>query len=152
MGNPVMMAVSVGSTLLSAKLQRDAYEAEAQASKEQGEMAQIEAEQQENVRRGQLLQMMSALNASEASRGLTVATGGTGSALRESEKKFAEADISSIKLMGLSKRRQYSLGAKQAKLSGQASVLSGITSAGSTYRRYKIDKGDWKIKGQSGTN
>jgi hypothetical protein len=146
MGNPALMAISVGTTLYSAKLQKDAYEEEAQANREQAEMAKIEADQQENTRRNQLLQMMSALNVSEAGRGLGIGSGGTSVALRQSEKKFAEADISSIKLMGLSKRRQYGFGARQASLSGKAGMLSGVSSAGSTYRRYKIDKGDWKIR------
>lgn len=146
MGNPaVMMAMSVGTQLLGAKLQRDAYEDEAQANAEQADMAKIEADQQENVRRNDLLQIMSALNVSEAGRGLSVSSGGTGSALRENEKKFADADISSIKLMGLSKRRQYRLAGSSAKTSGQAAILSGVSSAGSSYRRYKIDKSDWKV-------
>jgi len=146
MGNPaVMMAISVGTQLVGAKLQKDAYEAEVQSNAEQAEMAKIEADQQENVRRNDLLQIMSALNVSEAGRGLTVSSGGTGSALRESEKKFADADISSIKLMGLSNRRKFTLAGTSAKRSGQAAVLTGVTSAGASYRRYKIDKGDWKV-------
>ena len=90
MGQPVMMAVSVGTTLLSAKMQKDAYEMEAQQNEEQAEMAKIEADQQANVRRNQLLQMLSSLNVSESSRGLDIGSGGTSSALRGSEKKMAD--------------------------------------------------------------
>ena len=66
MGQGAMMAVSVGTTLLSAKMQKDAYEMEAQQNEEQAEMAKIEADQQANVRRNQLLQMLSSLNVSDA--------------------------------------------------------------------------------------
>tara|TARA_X000001382_G_C3169667_1_gene179050 strand:- start:848 stop:1294 length:447 start_codon:yes stop_codon:yes gene_type:complete len=141
MGNPaVMMAISVGSTLMSAKLQRDAYEAEAEANEEQAQMAGIEADQQENARRNQLLGILSALNVSESSRGLSIGQGGSSSALKENEKKFADADISSIKLMGLSKKRQFRLSADSARLSGKASIVSGLTSAGTSYYDYKSSK------------
>lgn len=132
-----MIALSVGSTLLAAKMQRDAYEMEAEQQKEQAEVAEMQAEQQTNARRGQLLQIMSALNVSESSRGLSVGTGGTSKALRENETNLAKADLSSIKLMGLSKRRQYGLGAEQSRLAGKASLISGAASAGSEYGSYK---------------
>ena len=80
MGQGAMMAVSVGTTLLSAKMQKDAYEMEAQQNEEQAEMAKIEADQQANVRRNQLLQMLSSLNVSESIRGLDIGSGGTSSA------------------------------------------------------------------------
>ena len=137
MGQGAMMAVSVGTTLLSAKMQKDAYEMEAQQNEEQAEMAKIEADQQANVRRNQLLQMLSSLNVSESSRGLDIGSGGTSSALRGSEKKMADADLSSIKLMGLSKRRQFQLGAKQSKLSGKGALISGLGDAGGEYMSYR---------------
>lgn len=137
MGNPALMAISVGSTLLSAKMQRDAYEMEAQANREQAEMAEIEAEQQANSRRNQLLQVMAALNVSEAGRGTSMGEGGSSKALRLGEKKYADADLSSIKLMGLSKKRQYGLGASQSRLGGKAAVISGVASAGGEYATYR---------------
>lgn len=138
MGNPaVMMAFSVGSTLLSAKLQRDAYEAEAQANEEQAEMATMQADQQHNARRGQFLQIMSALNVSESSRGISIGVGGSSKALRENELNLAKADLSSIKLMGLSNSRQFRMGASSSRLSGKASVLSGLSSASGEYMSYR---------------
>ena len=131
------MFISVASTLVGAKMQRDAYEMEAQQNEEQANMAQIEAEQQTNARRNQLLQVMSALNVSESSRGVTVAQGGSGSALRENEQTLAKADLSSIKLMGLSKKRQFRLGASQSRLGGKAAVISGVASAGGEYATYR---------------
>tara|TARA_Y100001938_G_C8057368_1_gene415214 strand:+ start:333 stop:779 length:447 start_codon:yes stop_codon:yes gene_type:complete len=131
------MFISVASTLVGAKMQRDAYEMEAQANEEQANMAELEAEQQANSRRNQLLQVMSAMNASEASRGLTVGEGGTSEAFKQNEKKMAQSDLSSIKLMGLSKRRQYSLGAGQSRLAGKASVISGLASAGGEYATFR---------------
>ena len=50
MGQGAMFAFSVGSTLLAAKMQRDAYEMEAQQNEENAEMAKIESDQQENSR------------------------------------------------------------------------------------------------------
>lgn len=137
MGQGAMFAFSVGSTLLSAKLQRDAYEAEAQANEEQAEMATMQADQQHNARRGQFLQIMSALNVSESSRGLSIGVGGSSKALRENETNLAKADLSSIKLMGLSNSRQFKMGASSSRLSGKASVFSGLSSAGGQYMSYK---------------
>ena len=138
MGNPaVMMAFSVGSTLLAAKMQRDAYEAEAQANEEQAEMATMEADQQHNARRQQFLQIMSALNVSESSRGLSIGTGGSSKALRENELNLAKSDLSSIRVMGFNKTRQFKLGANQSRLSGKSSVLSGLASAGGEYMTYR---------------
>ena len=131
------MFISVASTLVGAKMQRDAYEMEAQQQEEQAQMAEIEAEQQANSRRNQLLQVMSALNVSESSRGVSVGQGGTSSALKENEQRMAKSDLSSIKLMGLSKRRQYRLGADQSKLAGKAAIISGVANAGSQYGSYK---------------
>ncbi|OUU63405.1 MAG: hypothetical protein CBC24_09215 [Candidatus Pelagibacter sp. TMED64] len=145
MGQGAMLAFSVGSTLMSAKMQKDAYEMEAQQNEENAELAKIEMEQQENARRDQLLNVLSSLSSDEGSRGLAIGSGGTAQALRSSEKRMADADLSSIRLMGLSKRRQFQLGAKQSQIAGRGSILSGATSAGTTYRRYKINKGDWKI-------
>tara|TARA_B100001250_G_C19799600_1_gene790363 strand:- start:1354 stop:1794 length:441 start_codon:yes stop_codon:yes gene_type:complete len=142
MGNPaVMMAISVGTTLYSAKLKKDAYEAEAQANAEQADMAKIEADQQENSRRNQLLGIMSALNVSESSRGLSVGQGGTSSALKESEKKFADADISSIKLMGLSNRRKFTLAGASAKKSGKAALIGGMSSGYGIGYDYRTGRG-----------
>ena len=59
MGQGAMLAFSVGSTLMSAKMQKDAYEMEAQQNEENAELAKIEMEQQENARRDQLLNVLS---------------------------------------------------------------------------------------------
>ena len=147
MGQAVMMAVSVGSSLMAAKTQRDAYELEAEANEQNAELAGIEMEQQENASRNDLINIISSLNVGEASRGVSVKTGGSSGALRMSEQKMADSDLSSIRLMGLSKARQFRLGSKQARLSGTASMLGGASSSALTYRRYKIDKGDWGLKG-----
>ena len=145
MGQGMMMAFSIGSTLLAAKMQRDAYEIEAQQNEENAEMAKMQADQQENSRRSQLLQIMSALNVSESSRGLSIGTGGSSKALRENEINLAKADLSSIKLMGLSKARQFKMGASASRTSGKAAMLGAGTQVATSYRRYKIDKGDWKV-------
>ena len=136
MGSPAIF-ISVASTLVGAKMQRDAYEMEAQANEEQANMAELEAEQQAGARRNQFLQMMSSLNVSEAGRGGSISQGGSSKALRESEKNYLSSDLSSIKLMGMNKSRQYRLGASQSRLSGKASVLSGLSSAGGEYMSYK---------------
>jgi len=131
------MFISVASTLVSAKMQRDAYEMEAQANEEQANMAELEAEQQSGARRNQFLQMMSALNVSEGSRGISVGQGGSSKALQENEKKYLASDLSSIKLMGMNKSRQYKIGASQSRLSGKAALISGVASAGGEYQSYK---------------
>jgi len=83
------------------------------------------------------LQIMSALNVSESSRGLSIGVGGSSKALRENETNIAKADLNSIKLMGLSNSRKFRIGASQSRLSGKASVLSGLASAGGEYGTYR---------------
>lgn len=145
MGQGAMFAFSVGTALLGAKLQRDAYEAEAEQNEENAQMAEIQSDQQENARKQQLLNILASLNVSESSRGLSVRTGGTSNALRQNEMSLAKADLSSIKLMGLSNARRFRMGAKSSRLSGKATMLGAGTQVGTSYRRYKIDKGDWKV-------
>ena len=137
MGTGAGMFISLATTMVGAKLQKDAYEMEAQANEEQANMAEIEAEQQSGARRNQFLQMMSALNVSEAGRGLSISQGGSSSSLRESDKKYLDADLSSIKLMGMNKSRQYRLGASQSRLSGKAALISGVASTAGEYQTYK---------------
>ncbi len=137
MGTGAGMFISLATTMYGAKLQKDAYEMEAQQNEEQANMAEIEAEQQSGARRNQFLQMMSALNVSEAGRGLSISQGGSSSSLRESDKKYLDADLSSIKLMGMNKSRQYRLGASQSRLSGKAALISGVASTAGEYQTYK---------------
>ncbi|BAQ86954.1 hypothetical protein [uncultured Mediterranean phage uvMED] len=136
MGSPAIF-ISVATTLVGAKLQKDAYETEAQANEEQANMAELEAEQQSGARRNQFLQMMSALNVSEGSRGISVGQGGSSKALQENEKKYLASDLSSIKLMGMNKARQYRIGASQSRLSGKAALISGVAGASGEYMSYK---------------
>ena len=137
MGTGAGMFISLATTMYGAKLQKDAYEMEAQQNEEQANMAEIEAEQQSGARRNQFLQMMSALNVSEAGRGLSISQGGSSSSLRESDKKYLDADLSAIKLMGMNKSRQYRLGASQSRLSGKAALISGVASTAGEYQTYK---------------
>lgn len=131
------MFIQVATALTGAALAKRAYEDEAKQMENQAKLATLEAGQRENARRGQLLQIMSALNASESSRGLKIGSGGTSSALRQNEKNFADADIQSIRLMGMTKKRNFGLGARQSRTAGKAAFLGGVAEAGSTYGTFR---------------
>jgi len=61
-----MQIASVALTMLAAKQQKKAYEMEARAYKEQGDMAKIQASQQETERNRRLRQQLASLSTSMA--------------------------------------------------------------------------------------
>ena len=123
-----MQAVAAVASIASARSAQRAYANDAQAAYEQQQMAEIESKQAEVNRLRELRSQLSSLDTDFAGRG--VATGSpTVSNLGRMEKKFAEADISSIKLMGSSKRRQFGLKQSSSKQLGKVALLSGVTKA-----------------------
>jgi hypothetical protein len=122
-----MQIASVALTMFAAREQKKAYELEAESYQEQGKMAAIQASQQESERNRRLRSQLSTLNNAMAGQGVALGTSSSVEALARDEEKIALADISSIKLMGLSQRRKYGISAASAKAGGRAAVLGGFS-------------------------
>jgi len=126
-------------TMKAANMQKAAYEAEAQAQEEQAEMAKIQASQQEVERNRKLRLQLASLGTSMSSQGVALGTSPSVLALADDEKKIAKNDIAAIRLMGLSNRRRYEVGAAGSRAAGRAAQLGGFakTAAGA----YSIGQG-----------
>lgn len=131
------MGLQVAGLMLSlqaAQMQKQAYEAEAQAQEEQAEMAKIQAAQQEVERNRKLRQQLASLGTSMSSQGVALGTSPSVLALADDEKKIAKQDIASIRLMGMSNRRRYEVGAAGSRAAGAAAQLGGFAkTAGGAY-------------------
>lgn len=126
-----MQAVAAVGSLMAAKASADAYANDAQSAYEASQMAKVEAQDQELDRMAQLRDQLSTLDSDFAGRGVSVGTSQTVGNFRRAEKKFADKDIKSIRLMGQSKQRQYNLKASSSKKLGKVAYLSGVAKAGS---------------------
>ncbi len=140
-----MQIASVALTMLAARQQKKAYELEARAYKEQGEMAKIQAGQQETERNLRLRQQLASLSTSMAGRGVAVGTSASSEALAIDEEKLALNDIKSIRLMGMSQRRKFDLSAGSSKVAGQAAMIGGFSK--SAAMGYDISTGETKSTG-----
>ena len=121
-----MQIASLALGVMAAQRQRSAYEMEAQAYEEEAKMAEIQAKQEENERTNLLQRQLASLSASMAAQGVSVDEQGSVGALTENERNLALADISSIRLMGSSKTRKYSLSAAGSRAAGQGVVLGSM--------------------------
>ena len=118
-------------SLAAAKQSQKAYAAEAQAQMEQAEMAQIEADQQAINRTAQLNEQLASISASSAGGGVSVGSSSMIN-IKRRESKLTSQDVSSIKFMGSTKRRNYQLGAKGSKNKGKAAMYKGYADAASS--------------------
>ena len=134
-----LQAAGAVAGLYAAKMQRDAYEAEAKSAEENAKMAQIQASQQEVDRMRQLRMQLASLKTMNSAQGVALGTSGSTSALIDNEYKMASEDISSIKLMGQSNRRKYELSAESSRIGGKATMVSAV--AGTAKAAYNIYKG-----------
>lgn len=134
-----MQIASVALGVLAAQSSKKAYQMEADAYREQANMAMLQADQQEIERNQQLRRQLAALGTSMSSQGVALGTSASVSALRNDEINIAKKDISNIKLMGMSNRRKYELSAAGSEAAGRAATLGGFakTAAGV----YSINKG-----------
>ena len=136
------MGLQVAGLMLSlqaAQMQKRAYEAEAKAQEEQAEMAKIQSAQQEIERNRRLRQQLASLGTSMSAQGVAIGTSPSVLALADDEKKIAKEDIASIRLMGMSNRRRYEVGAAGSRAAGTAAQLGGfVKTVGGLY---SIDKG-----------
>ena len=123
------MGLQVAGLMLSlqaAQMQKQAYEAEAQAQEEQAEMAKIQSAQQEVERNRRLRAQLASLGTSMSSQGVALGTSASVLALADDEKKIAKEDIASIRLMGMSNRSRYEVGAAGSRAAGRAAQLGGF--------------------------
>ncbi len=116
-------------SLAAARQSKAAYANDAQAAYEQAEMAGIEADQQAINRTAELQEQLSSIVNASAGQGVGAYASPSITNIFRQEKKLAKADISSIKLMGKSKRRQYVLSAKGSQRKGKAAMYTGIGTA-----------------------
>ena len=124
--------------LMAAQQQRKAYQMEAAAYREQAEMTKIEAAQKENERNRKLRLQLASLGTSMSAQGVALGTSPSVLALADDEEKIAAADISSIRLMGMSQRRRYELSASGSEAAGSAAMMGGfIKSATGIYSATK---------------
>lgn len=117
------------ASLSGAQMEKNAYKLEAQSYEEQAAMAKIEADQKMVQRDLQLRRQLASLGASMAAQGVAVGTSGSMSALDYGERQLAKADMRSIKLMGLGRRRQLLTSAASSKTKGRAAVIRGYGQA-----------------------
>lgn len=117
------------ASLSGAQMEKNAYKLEAQSYEEQAAMAKIEADQKMVQRDLQLRRQLASLGASMAAQGVAIGTSGSMSALDYGEKQLAKADMKSIKLMGLGRRRQLLTSAASSKTKGRAAVIRGYGQA-----------------------
>jgi len=116
-------------SLAAARQAQKAYANDAQAAMEQAEMAGLEADQQAINRTIELQEQLSSISASIAGQGVSAYASPSITNIYRREKQLASGDISSIKLMGKSKRRQYTLTASGMKKKGKAAMYTGIGTA-----------------------
>ena len=124
-----MQIASAAVGFLAAKQQKAVYQMEADAYREQADMAKIQAGQQETERNRKLRMQLASLGTSMSAQGVAVGTSASTSALIRDEKDIAAADISSIRLMGMSNRRKYELSAAGSDASAKATTLKAFGSA-----------------------
>lgn len=117
------------ASLSGAQMEKNAYKLEAQSYEEQAAMAKIEADQKMVQRDLQLRRQLASLGASMAAQGVAIGTSGSMSALDYGERQLAKADMKSIKLMGLGRRRQLLTSAASSKTKGRAAVIRGYGQA-----------------------
>ena len=125
-GYGVGAALSVAGAMQT----RKAYAMEAQQNKEQADLAGIEADQKAINRTQQLNEQLSSILAQAAGSGVSI-TSPSIIRIGKQERKMAEADISSIKLMGDAKRRQYGIASQASKVKGKAGMIAGLGQAAS---------------------
>lgn len=126
--------------LAGARQQKAVYEMEAKAYEEQADMAKIQARQQESERRSQLRKQLASLGTSMSSQGVALTPNqGSVGAIKKAEVDIAKADISSIKLMGMSNRRKYEISAAGSKAAGKATMTTAIGRAAG--QGYSISQG-----------
>ena len=133
-----MQIASAAVGLLAARQQKAVHEMEASAYQEQATMAKIQAGQQETERNRKLRMQIASLGTSMSAQGVAMGTSASTSALLREEKDMAAADISSIRLMGMSNRRKYELSASGSKAAGKAATLGGL--AGAAQAGYTISQ------------
>ncbi len=124
-----MQIASAAVGLLAARQQKAVHEMEASAYQEQATMAKIQAGQQETERNRKLRMQLASLGTSMSAQGVAIGTSASTSALIRDEKDIAAADISSIRLMGMSNRRKYELSGAGSKAAGKATTLKALGSA-----------------------
>jgi len=95
-------------------------------------MASIQAKQQEEERNTQLRKQLASLGTSMSAQGVALGTSVSVANLANEEVKMAKKDISSIKLMGMSTRRKFDIGAAGARAAGKATMTTAVAQSAMT--------------------
>lgn len=130
------------TAIQSGKYAAAAAEMERQQYEEQKRMAELQAIEDANARKRELLTTQSSnLALAAAKMGADPNESASFLALKESNIAEAERDIGAIRLMGLSESRKYTLSAYNAQMSGKAARTASYGQAASSllggYKDYK---------------
>jgi len=130
------------TAIQSGKYAAAAAEMERQQYEEQKRMAELQAIEDANARKRELLTTQSSnLALAAAKMGVDPNESASFLALKESNIAEAERDIGAIRLMGLSESRKYALSAYNARMSGKAARTASYGQAASSllggYKDYK---------------
>lgn len=121
-----MQVAAAGLSLLGGQSARKTYEASAAANKEQADMAGIQADQQIELSNDRLRKQLASLGSSMSAQGVAIGTSQSVQALGLDEKNINKKNIANIKLMGLSNRRKYQLGAAGQTAAGKAATVTSF--------------------------
>lgn len=122
-------AVGLALAFKGMQYQKAAADAEAQSAREQGELANIQTQQQTVERGRDLARQLASLSSQFSGSGLS-GGGATVANFQRTEGKSAMDDISSIKVMGNAQRRKFQLSGYSSKMGGKAAQMEFGAKAG----------------------
>lgn len=113
--------------MMASNAEADVHQQKAREYEEAKKDSEIEDLQKEEQREIDLARQLASLSSSMSSGGVVaVGAGGSVGALSRDEVKMAKKDISSIKLMGLSKRRKFGISADASRSAAKATRIGGF--------------------------
>tara|TARA_R110001592_G_scaffold17811_1_gene74577 strand:+ start:63 stop:515 length:453 start_codon:yes stop_codon:yes gene_type:complete len=119
---------SAAFSLAAGKAEQRAYANDEQAAYEQAELASIQADQEAINRTAQLNAQLASISASSAGGGIAIGSSSIANINRR-ENQLASQDVSAIKFMGNTKRRNYQLSGKASAQKGKAAKWRSYASA-----------------------
>jgi hypothetical protein len=134
--DPVTMAIGTivlgaGSSIAGGFAENSAKQAEASQYDRNAKLAKLGADQEEVVRREDLLATISSINAIRTSRGLDVASP-TGEAITQHDTMLAERGIGTERLNALNQAQAYGTQAAISRSQGTSAILGGFMKAGTS--------------------
>ena len=142
------MAVSAGASVAGGIVDNSARKEEAKQYERNANLARIGADQEEVLRREDLLSTLSAINSIRVARGLDVSSP-TGMAIADRTTMMAERGIGAMQLNARNQSQAFRTQAGISRSQGTMSLLSGFLSAGTTIAKGP-GGGGWSTSRSSG--